>query len=120
VDDDFLKIGTIKLRTMPLQSQPIIVTAGRYEQAIQDVSASIGVITKEEIEYRNAVSLDRALQYVSGINLTGTQINIRGASGYSRGVGSRVLMMVDGIPYLTGDTKEANFESFQMKSRLFK
>jgi iron complex outermembrane receptor protein len=75
------------------------------------VSVSIGNISAEELENRNTVTIDNALQYVSGLTLTGGQLSIRGSSGYSRGVGSRVMMLLDGLPYLTGDTHEANFVS---------
>ncbi len=114
VQEKDMDLGSVKLTAIALQSQPIIVTAGRQEQLLQDVPVSIGNVTSEEIEYRNAVSVNDALQYVSGLNLTGSQINIRGSSGYSRGVGSRVLMLLDGIPYMTGDTKETKFESLQI------
>jgi iron complex outermembrane receptor protein len=107
-------LGTIQLESSALQSQPIVVTAARHQQSLQDVSASIGNITEKEIKYRNAITIDDALKYESGLNLTGSQVNIRGSSGYSRGVGSRVLMLVNGIPYMTADTKEANFESLQI------
>jgi len=107
-------LGTIQLESSALQSQPIVVTAARHQQSLQDVSTSIGNITEKEIEYRNAITIDDALKYESGLNLTGSQVNIRGSSGYSRGIGSRVLMLVDGIPHMTADTKEANFESLQI------
>ncbi|MCK4559419.1 MAG: TonB-dependent receptor [Calditrichia bacterium] len=107
-------LGTIQLESSALQSQPIVVTAAKHQQSLQDVSASIGNITEKEIRYRNAITIDDALKYESGLNLTGSQVNIRGSSGYSRGVGSRVLMLVNGIPYMTADTKEANFESLQI------
>jgi len=40
------------------------------------------------------------------VNITGSQLNIRGSSGYSRGAGSRVLMLLDGVPFIAGDTGE--------------
>jgi iron complex outermembrane receptor protein len=109
-----VNLGVIDLNPSALQSQPIVVTAARHQQSLQDVSTSIASISQQEIEYRNAITIDDALKYESGINLTGNQVNIRGSTGYSRGVGSRVLMLVDGIPYMTGDTREANFESLQI------
>jgi len=109
-----MDVGIIRLEQSALPSQPIVITAARHQQSLQDVSTSIGSITEAEISYRNAITIDDALKYESGLNLTGSQVNIRGSSGYSRGVGSRVLMLVDGIPYMTADTKEANFESLQI------
>jgi len=103
--------GKIILQPVALQSQPIVVTASRYEQKIQDVPVSISNVSVRELESRNSITIDKALQYVSGLTLTGGQLSIRGSSGYSRGVGSRVMMLIDGIPYLTGATREANFVS---------
>ena len=114
IENEDRDMGTIILESSALQAQPIVITAARHQQSIQDVSASISSISNKEIEYRNAITIDDALQYESGLNFTGDQINIRGSTGYSRGLGSRVLMLVDGIPYMTGDTREANFESLQI------
>jgi iron complex outermembrane receptor protein len=37
---------------------------------------------------------------VPGVTITNGQANIRGGSGFTFGVGSRVLMLVDGLPML--------------------
>ena len=63
---------------------------------------------------RNDLSLDDALRYVPGVNFVQDQVNIRGSSGYARGIGSRVLLLIDGIPLLSGDTGGANWESIPM------
>jgi outer membrane receptor for ferrienterochelin and colicins len=95
----------------PIPTEQIVVTANRRQQSLQEVPVSISVMDAKEIEDRNAQTLDDALRYIPGVNITGFQLNIRGSSGYSRGAGSRVLMLLDGIPFITGDTGELNFES---------
>ena len=100
-----IDLGEIQLVSFPLISSPIIVTASRHKQSIREVPVSVSTIDKSEIELRNNISIDQALQYVPGISMNQDQINIRGSSGYSRGVGSRVMMLVDGVPYITGDTQ---------------
>jgi iron complex outermembrane receptor protein len=97
-----------------IQSEQVVVTASKREQSLQDVPVSISVLDAAEISQRNSISLEDALRYVPGVNMTGTQVNIRGSSGYSLGAGSRVLMLLDGIPFLAGDTGELNFESIPM------
>ncbi len=97
-----------------IQSEQVVVTAGKREQSLQDVPVSISVLDAAEIRERNSTSLEDALRYIPGVNMTGTQVNIRGSSGYSLGAGSRVLMLLDGIPFLAGDTGELNFESIPM------
>ncbi len=107
---DQMDVGVIRLRPAPLQAAPIVVTASRTEEALQEAVTSIAVIQEPAFRLRNNITLNQALQYVPGINLNGGQVNIRGATGYSRGVGSRVLLMLDGLPLLTGDTREINFD----------
>ena len=104
-----LDIGTIMLRESAISQSPIVVTAGKYEQQLQDVPASITSVSSEELQSRNIVTIDQALSYVSGVNLNGSQMSIRGSTGYSQGVGSRILMLIDGIPLLTADTRDIVF-----------
>jgi iron complex outermembrane receptor protein len=101
----------IALTETPLQTEQVVVTAGKREQSLEEVPVSISVIDATEIKHRNSLTIDDALRYVPGVNMTGPQINIRGSSGYSLGVGSRVLMLLDGVPFISGDTGELIFES---------
>jgi len=101
---------TVELTPVAIQTAPVVVTASRREQAIQESPVSISVLDAAGLEFRNALTIDQGLRYIPGVNITESQVNIRGSSGYSRGAGSRVLMLVDGIPMMTGDTGEINFE----------
>lgn len=101
----------VRLKASAIPSEPVIVTASRREQRIQEAPVSIATITAADLQMRNSVTLDEALRYIPGINMVQDQINIRGSSGYSRGVGSRVLLLLDGLPMLTGDTGEINWEA---------
>jgi outer membrane receptor for ferrienterochelin and colicins len=101
----------VRLTAVAISTEPVVVTASKREQSLQEVPASVSVMDAAALSYRNALTVDDALRYVPGVNMTYDQVNIRGSSGYSRGAGSRVLLLVDGIPLLTGDTGELNFES---------
>lgn len=105
------KVVNAALKPIVIQTDPIVVTASRREQSLQEVPVSIATVTAHAIAERNNVTLDEALRYVPGVNVLQDQINIRGSSGYSRGVGSRVLILFDGLPYLTGDTGEISWET---------
>lgn len=100
----------VALAVSSIETDPVIVTASRREQTVQESPVSISVMEAGAIAYRNAVTIDDALRYVPGVNITYDQVNVRGSSGYSRAAGSRVLLLVDGIPMLTGDTGEINFD----------
>jgi iron complex outermembrane receptor protein len=106
----------IPIRSVPLQADPVVVTASRREQSLQEVPVSLATVTARAIADRNIVTLDEALRFVPGVNMLSDQVNIRGSTGYSRGVGSRVLILLDGLPYITGDTGEINWETIPMFS----
>jgi len=113
VDQD--QVIEVRLRATAIPSEPVVVTASRREQRIQEAPVSIATITASELQMRNSVTLDDALRYIPGVNMVQDQINIRGSSGYSRGVGSRVLLLLDGLPLLTGDTGEINWEAIPIQ-----
>lgn len=102
---------TIPLEASPIQTQPVVVTATKREQSLEEVPVSMNIIGSQEFERRNTVRLDDALRYVPGVNFQQSQVNIRASSGYSRGVGSRVMLLIDGMPLLSGDTGEITFEA---------
>ncbi len=104
-------VVNFSLTGAPVQFDQVVVTASKRAQSLEEVPVSLSVLDAVEIRQRNALVLDDALRYIPGVNMTGFQVNIRGSSGYSRGAGSRVLMLLDGIPFITGDTGELNFET---------
>jgi outer membrane receptor for ferrienterochelin and colicins len=111
VEDGKETFVSVTMTQAPIQTAPVVVTANKRQQSLQEVPVSISLMEAAELRRRNSLTLEEALRYVPGVNMTGSQVNIRGSSGYSRGVGSRVLMLVDGIPFIAGDTGELIFES---------
>jgi iron complex outermembrane receptor protein len=104
-------VANFSLVSSPVQFDQVVVTASKRQQSLAEVPVSLSVLDASEIRHRNAMVLDDALRYIPGVNMTGFQVNIRGSSGYNRGAGSRVLLLLDGIPFITGDTGELNFET---------
>ncbi len=111
ISSEEIKVLTIALPPSPIQANPVVITATKHEQSLEDAPVSMSIVNAQMLEARNTVSVDDALRYVPGVNLMQSQVNIRGSSGYSRGVGSRVLLLIDGLPMLTGDTGEITFEA---------
>ncbi|HEY6437077.1 MAG TPA: TonB-dependent receptor, partial [Ignavibacteriaceae bacterium] len=93
-----------------IETEEVIVTAGKYQQKKSDLTVSSEVIHGEEFENRNYSNLEDAIRFVPGVTMTDDQISIRGSSGYSRGTGARALMAIDGLPFYTGDTGEIVWE----------
>ncbi len=101
----------IQLVPSPIQTDAVVVTSNKREQTLEEVPVSMSIVNAQSLEYRSTIAVDEALRYVPGVNVTQSQVNIRGSTGYSRGIGSRVLLLIDGLPLLAGDTGEPIFES---------
>ena len=88
----------------------VVVSAGKFEQKLSDVTVSMEIIQPDFIESNNVMSLEDGLQKIPGVNIMDKQPSIRGGSGYSYGAGSRVLLLVDDIPMITGASGEARWD----------
>lgn len=100
----------ISLIEEAIQTGQIIVSAGKYEQRVEDLTVSTTVVPPDVIDDRNFTNLGDVLRYVSGFSMADEQPSIRGSAGYSLGAGSRVLVAIDGVPMYTGDTGEIVWE----------
>lgn len=97
-----------------IEGEEVVVTASRREQDSRRIAASVSTVAPEEIAARNSVSLDDVLQHVPGIQMADDQVSIRGSSGYSFNAGSRVLLLVDGLPMLRPDADGIPFDALPM------
>ncbi|UCE08435.1 MAG: TonB-dependent receptor plug domain-containing protein, partial [bacterium] len=100
----------IKLTETPIEFDPIIVSAGKMKQRLDQASVSLSVVTFKEIKRRNPTNLIEALETTPGINFIGNQINIRGSTGYTFGAGNKVLLLLDDVPVYASDTGEFNWD----------
>ena len=109
VQNSSLTIDVV-LRQAVIESDEVVVTAGKYEQKKSELPVSTEVISGKEFAERNFSNLEDAIRHVPGVVMTEDQVSIRGSSGYSRGTGARALVAIDGIPFYTGDTGEIVWE----------
>ncbi len=86
---------------------PVVVSSSMYGKNLARENVSMDVIKAKNIENTGSVQVDEALNNVPGVNITyDGQANIRGGSGWTYGAGSRVLLLVDGLPELTADAAD--------------
>ena len=97
---------TILMQISSRMLEEVVVSEGKYEQKLSEVTVSMEVLKRQQLSDQNITSLDMILEKTPGISILDGQPSIRGGSGYSYGVGSRVLMLVDDLPMLTGDAAE--------------
>lgn len=83
--------------------EPIVVTAGKRSQLLDQVVTSVAIVSDSAIARRAVTTVDEAVDKAPGVQMLNGQINIRGSSGFMQGFGSRVLMLVDGVPANQGD-----------------
>lgn len=81
----------------------MVVSAGKFEQSLEDLTVSMEVLKPQMIENKNTTSIESALEQAPGITILDQEPQIRGGSGFTFGVGSRVAIIVDDMPLLTGD-----------------
>jgi iron complex outermembrane receptor protein len=104
----------IQMESITLQSTELIVSASRSATFSVLTPISATTLKAEDLQTRSILTLDEALQYVPGVQMAGDQVNIRGSSGYSYGVGSRVTLLIDGVPMLGADRGDVRFDGLPM------
>ena len=78
--------------------QPVVVTASRYEQNLDDTLSSTTLITRKDIEESNALTLEDLLSDVTGLDVKQSGAYGKTSSIYMRGTNStHILTMIDGI-----------------------
>jgi len=88
----------------------VVISAGRFEQKIEEITVSMEVIKPGLIENKNTTDIQTAMDQIPGVNITDGQANIRGGSGWSYGAGTRVLVLVDDMPLISGDAGQVQWK----------
>ncbi len=103
-----LAAGEVKDLAKTIKEKPIelityVKSEGKYEKNIEDLTVTMEVLKPNIVQNKNATSASQSLQQVPGVNIVDNEPQIRSGSGYSFGAGSRVMVLVDDIPLLSGD-----------------
>lgn len=99
----------LRLETEQKELKIVTVTGSQFEKDIAKEIVSIDVIKKYLVENTNATDLAKAVEKVPGVTIVDGQASIRGGSGYAYGTGSRVQVLVDDLPMLSGDLSEVRW-----------
>lgn len=118
-EDIFIKRGesfnfNVFLDQAVIEIEKINVTSTKTEVTLQQTPSSINIVSSDEIKSKNILTFDNVLEEVQGVTINrsnGINVNslsIRGSSDVAGGgIGNRVLLLLDGRPSLTGDSKGA-------------
>ena len=101
----------ISLSPQDFTTNDVVITATKgFGQKQSDVTVSISVVKPQSIDLQATPNISRVINQIPGVDNQDGQINIRGSSGYAYGVGSRVMVTLDGLPLLTGDAGTATLD----------
>jgi len=103
-------ILSIRMARSVTMLDEIVVSASRYEQKLSEVLVSLDIIKPERISNNSITSLDNIIVQTPGVEILDGQPGIRGGAGYSYGAGSRVLVLMDDLPILTGDAGDVKWD----------
>ena len=115
IPNDTLKLN-VELSSSDQILDEVVISAGRFEQKLSDVTVSMELIKPSLIENKNTTSLDQIMNQVPSVNVTDGQISIRGGSGFSYGAGSRVLMLVDEMPMISADAGDIKWNYLPLEN----
>ena len=90
--------------------ETVVLSAGKFEQKIEETTVSLDVIKPNIVQEKNGVKLEDIFQQSPGVTVINKQANIRSGSGWSMGAGSRVLMMVDDMPMMSPDAGQVQWK----------
>ncbi len=88
----------VALRPGRLALEPVIVTAAKRSQLLDQSATSVALVSDSDLARRAVSTVDEAVDKAPGVLFLNGQVNIRGSSGFVEGLGSRVLLLVDGVP----------------------
>lgn len=94
----------------------VVVTAGKFAQKMSDVTVTIDLLKATDISRQQPVDLSYALKTLPGVDIVDRQPSIRGGGGWTYGVGSRSLVLLDGFSVLEPQTGDMNWNQVPLQN----
>ena len=105
----------IKMGEQTKDLATVVVSAGRRKQAIEEVPVSMEIIRPQLIDNKGITDLEQAVDQTPGVFTMDGQVSIRGGSGFAYGTGSRVLLLWNGMPLLSGYAGDTQWNAIPME-----
>ena len=96
--------------------EEVVVTAGRFEQRMTDVTVSMEVVKPQAIRTQAPTDLSATLQTLPGVEIIDKQPSIRGGGGWTYSVGSRCQVLMDEMTILNPKTGEINWNNVPLEN----
>ncbi|NLA25380.1 MAG: TonB-dependent receptor [Bacteroidales bacterium] len=116
-----LKAGENKLVNISLKQKAelideVVVSAGKFEQKLTDVTVTMEVIKPKMIENTNTINMESAVNQIVGVDVSDQQLSIRSSSGWSYGAGSRVILLMDDLPIMSPDAGDIKWNYIPLEN----
>ena len=94
----------------------IVVSANKTEQKVAELTVSMDVLKTSDFLKTHITDAQELINKTPGIEVLDGQASIRGGSGFSYGVGSRVLALIDGLPVLSPDAGNIKWQFLPLEN----
>jgi outer membrane cobalamin receptor len=94
----------------------IVVSANKTEQKVAELTVSMDIIKSGDFLKTHITDAQELINKTPGIEVLDGQASIRGGSGFSYGVGSRVLALIDGLPVLSPDAGSIKWQFLPLEN----
>jgi outer membrane cobalamin receptor len=94
----------------------IVVSANKTEQKVAELTVSMDLIKSADFLKTHITDAQELINKTPGIEVMDGQASIRGGSGFSYGVGSRVLALIDGLPVLSPDAGNIKWQFLPLEN----
>ena len=94
----------------------VVITSSKHEKQMVREPVSITVIKPYLISNTNANTLSDVMNKVPGVSVIEGQALIRGSTGWSYNVGSRVMVLLDDMPMMGADIGDVQWDLMPMEA----
>src|SRR5665648_14577 len=115
IDDETIELN-IGLEMKVHEIDQIVVSANKNEQKVAELTVSMDIIKSVDFLRTHITDAQELINKTLGIEVMDGQASIRGGSGFSYGVGSRVLALIDGLPVLSPDAGNIKWQFLPLEN----
>ncbi|GLQ73163.1 TonB-dependent receptor domain-containing protein [Vibrio penaeicida] len=107
--------ASISVAQEAADTETLVVTANRFEQSVGQVTATVDVITQEQIQNLQIKSLTEALSLLPGVQIAQNGGRGQSSSVFVRGTSSsQIIVLYNGVRIGSATTGSANFTSIPL------
>ncbi len=111
---DEVKVLNVGMETYAKALNAVQVQGTRLKRDSKTSIQTMEVVGLESIAQNNVTTLDKALKNVAGLAIVDNEPQMRGGSGFSSGMGSRVMLLLDNMPMLRADAGRPTWNLISM------